>query len=349
MADAASPRARTAAGQRAPLAGGQPISAEVADQAAQWLTVLMSGTASEAQLQRWQQWRDAHPDHARAWAHIEAVTGRLKTLTPQAAYRSLSPYAGSNGQASPGRRKALNLLLWGGVAGATGVLAARTERWQRATADYATATGQRREVQLQDGSRITLNTRSAIDVRFDAQQRLLQLLAGEIMVTTAHALGAGHDARPLLVRTAQGDIHALGTRFCVRQDEHDTRLSVLESAVEVRPRAAAQAVGRVQAGEQCRFTAEALGAIAPVDAQAAAWVRGQLIADEWRLDAFIAELDRYRAGLLRCDPQVGGLRVSGVFPLDDTDRILAMLPSVLPVRVSRRSRYWVTVQAAGQG
>ncbi|CAD0352947.1 FecR domain-containing protein [Xanthomonas hortorum] len=349
MVDAASRRTQAADGQRPLLAGGQPISVQVADQAAEWLTLLMSGTASEAQLQRWQQWRDAHPDHARAWAHIESVTGRLKALTPQAAYRSLSPYAGTNGQASPGRRKALNLLLWGGVAGATGVLASRTQPWQRVTADYVTATGERRDLQLQDGSRITLNTRSAIDVRFDAQQRLLQLLAGEIMVTTGHALGAGHDARPFVVRTAQGDIRALGTRFCVRQDEGDTQVSVLESAVEVRPQAGAQAARRVHAGEQCRFTAEALGAIAPVDAQAAAWVRGQLIADELRLDAFVAELDRYRPGRLRCDPAVGALRVSGVFPLDDTERILAMLPSVLPVKVSQRSRYWVTVQAAGQG
>lgn len=72
-----------------------------------------------------------------------------------------------------------------------------------------------------------------------------------------------------------------------------------------------------------------------------------MIADELRLDAFVAELERYRPGLLRCDPAVAGLRVSGVFPLDDTDRILAMLPSVLPVRVRQRSRYWVSIQAAG--
>ncbi|WP_244171154.1 FecR domain-containing protein [Xanthomonas populi] len=93
---------------------------------------------------------------------------------------------------------------------------------------------------------MTLNTRSAIDVGFDAQQRLLQLPAGDIMVTTGHALGAGHDARPFVVRTAQGDLGALGTRFCVRQDEGDTQVSVLESAVEVRLLAAPQALGRVK-------------------------------------------------------------------------------------------------------
>lgn len=185
--------ASNASTPRTPLAGGQPISAEVADQAAEWLTVLMSGTASAAQVRDWEQWRAAHPDHARAWAHLEAVTGRLKTLAPQAAYRSLSPYADGKRPASPGRRKALNLVLWGGVAGATGLLATRTQRWQQATADYATATGQRRMLQLGDGTRLTLNTRSAVDVRFDTHQRLLDLVAGEIMVVTAHALGAAQD------------------------------------------------------------------------------------------------------------------------------------------------------------
>lgn len=339
--------ASNASTPRTPLAGGQPISAEVADQAAEWLTVLMSGTASAAQLRDWEQWRAAHPDHARAWAHLEAVTGRLKTLAPQAAYRSLSPYADGKRPASPGRRKALNLVLWGGVAGATGLLATRTQRWQQATADYATATGQRRVLQLDDGTRLTLNTRSAVDVRFDTHQRLLDLVAGEIMVVTAHALGAAQDPRPLLVRTVHGDVHALGTRFCVRQDQAQSRVTVLESAVEIRPRDATHAARRVQAGQQCVFNAAFLQAPGPADAQATAWERGQLIADELRLDAFVAELERYRPGLLRCDPAVAALRVSGVFPLDDTDRILAMLPSVLPVRVRQRSRYWVSIQAAG--
>jgi transmembrane sensor len=43
---------------------------------------------------------------------------------------------------------------------------------------------------------------------------------------------------------------------------------------------------------------------------------------------------------------VASLRFSGVFPLGDTDRILAMLPSVLPVQVRLRTRYWTTVEPA---
>jgi transmembrane sensor len=65
-----------------------------------------------------------------------------------------------------------------------------------------------------------------------------------------------------------------------------------------------------------------------------------------RLDDFLADIGRYRQGLLRCEPAVAGLRISGVFPLADTERILDMLASSLPVRVRSRSRYWVTLEAA---
>ena len=93
------------------MAGGSPISEAVAQQAAEWLTLLMSGEATDEDRKRWQQWRMTHPDHERAWLHIEAVTGRLKVMKPQAAYKALSPYAGPQALRSPGRRAALRALL----------------------------------------------------------------------------------------------------------------------------------------------------------------------------------------------------------------------------------------------
>jgi transmembrane sensor len=49
--------------------------------------------------------------------------------------------------------------------------------------------------------------------------------------------------------------------------------------------------------------------------------------------------------VIRCDPAVAGLRVSGVFRLDDTDAVLAIVAETLGVRVVSRTRYWVTVTA----
>ena len=74
------------------------------------------------------------------------------------------------------------------------------------------------------------------------------------------------------------------------------------------------------------------------------WVQGALFADGMRLDAFVDALSRYRKGRLVCDPSVAGLRISGSYPLGDTDRILASVERALPVRVDRYTRYWVVLR-----
>ncbi|MOA27150.1 fec operon regulator FecR [compost metagenome] len=66
-----------------------------------------------------------------------------------------------------------------------------------------------------------------------------------------------------------------------------------------------------------------------------------------RLDAFLAEVARYRPGRLNCDPRIGALKISGSYPLDDSERILATLPVVLPVEVRRMTRFWVSVHPRG--
>lgn len=338
------PTSTLAAGRPAPRAGGRAIDPAIADQAADWLTLFMSGEAGDDDRQRWSRWRSAHPDHERAWRHIEEVTGRFKDMAPRAAYQVLSPYTGT--ATAPNRRAALRVLLWGGIAGTAGLLAARTPLAQRLAADYRTGIGEQRTVMLADGTALTLNTDSAVDVRFDAAQRLLRLLAGEVLVVTGHAQTAtGRAWPPLVVATAQGRIRALGTRFTVRQRMQGTDVAVLQSAVEIAPDDLAQRPRVLEAGQRLSFTRSAIGPAGPADDAAPAWTRGQLVADDMRLDAFLEELGRYRQGVVRCAPEVGDLRLSGVFPLQDTDRILATLPNVLPVQVAQRTRFWVTVEA----
>lgn len=331
----------TTTGRQPLLAGGQPISSTVADAAAAWLTLLMSGEATDEDRKRWQQWRSAHPDHERTWQHIESVTTRLKGLRGDAAYKSLSPMSGQRS-----RRKLLGTLLWVGAAGIAGAFATRSQTWREMTADYRTGVGERREVLLADGTWVTLNTRSAIDVRFDAQRRLVRLVAGEVLVATRHEPGEAPDPRAFVVDTAEGRIRALGTRFTVQQSEGCTLIAVFEGAVEIAPAdAAAAGTLMLRAGERSSFTRGAIEAPTTALEQSVAWARGQIIADDVRLGDFIADIGRYRSGVLRCDPAVSDLRLSGVFPLDDTDRILETLPSVLPVRLRPRTRYWITVEA----
>lgn len=326
------------------LVGGLPLAQRVADQAADWLTLLMSGDATATDRDRWQQWRAAHPDHERAWRHIEAVTGRFKALDSGAAYRTLSPYAGPD-RAARRRRKAMRTLLWGASAGAVGLLAGRAPLVREQLADQRTRTGEQRVVTLADGSVVTLNTASAFDVRFDAQRRLLRLLAGELMIVTGPAARADPrpDPRPFLVETAEGTVRALGTRFTVRQwDDGRTGVAVIEDAVEITP---AEGSSRIlRAGQRAMFSRFAADAPAPLGEAELAWTRGQIMADRMRLGDFAAEFARYRPGVVRCAQAVVDLRVSGVFPLQDTERILAALPNVLPVQVRRYTRYWIAIE-----
>lgn len=322
-------------------AASPAIREEVQQQAAEWLTMLMSDAAGEAEHAAWQCWRAADPEHERAWRHIEAVSRRFNGLHRGAAAQAL---AGTQRKAVNGKRR--QLLAWLGVAAGGGMLAAQTGAWdgvRALRADYRTATGERREVVLDDGSVLSLNTGSVVNVRFDASRRLIELLAGEILVVSGHGVGS---AAPLVVVTREGLVRALGTRFAVRQQDDYSTVDVFESAVEIRPRDGVGAPMLLAAGRGVAFCRHALDAPHAIDAYADAWSRGQLIVDDVTLGDFLADLARYRPGVIDCAPEVAQLRLSGVFPLADTQRILNMLPNSLPVQVRSRTRYWVSVEPA---
>ncbi|MCY1243063.1 Protein FecR [compost metagenome] len=71
-----------------------------------------------------------------------------------------------------------------------------------------------------------------------------------------------------------------------------------------------------------------------------------LVADDMPLAQLIDSLGEYRSGYLGLDPALASLRISGVFPLNDSDKALAALPPSLPVRIERFSDWWVRVVPA---
>ncbi|WYX33500.1 FecR domain-containing protein [Achromobacter xylosoxidans] len=224
-------------------------------------------------------------------------------------------------------------------AGGAGWLAYRDDTWRGWTAQYRTAVGARREVMLADHSRIVLNAATAMDVLFDARQRLIALHAGEILVETSP--DPAPVARPFIVRTREGSITALGTRFVVRRDDGVSTVQVLDGAVRVAPRGATSDRARqVPAGMSLRFGNGIDEGLAPVAGDPSAWQRGMLQVDGMPLRTFLAELQRYRSGWIDCAPEVAHLPISGAFPLEDTDRVLATVADTLPLRLRYRTRYW---------
>jgi transmembrane sensor len=303
--------------------------------AAQWFALLCDENAGARQRQQWRAWHQQHEDHRWAWQRVEALQSQLQGMPGKFSYRTLEQ-AGK--QAALDRRALLkSLMLLLGVGG--GWLGYQSPLGRELRADYRTATGEIKPVVLSDGTQMVLNTASAVDVHYDARQRLIRLHAGEISLIT------GRDARPLWVESPQGAMHALGTRFLVRENGGETRLTVLEHAVEAQLAQRPQEKRLINAGEQVSFSAGAFGAKQPA-AVNDGWTRGAISVSQWRLDRLVAELARYRHGRLNCDPAVAGLRVSGSFPLNDTDRALALLSQTLPVRLQSFTRYWLQIVPA---
>jgi transmembrane sensor len=198
-------------------------------------------------------------------------------------------------------------------------------------------------VALADGTRLSINTASLVDVRFTADQRLIRLHRGEILVDTGN--DPGHATRrPFRVATEQGMLEALGTRFTVKTLEKDgpTHLAVFDGAVTITPAASGETL-LLQAGQQVRFSRSDIAPATALGDAEPPWSRGLLIADDMRFGDFIDELSRYRSGILRCDPRAAELRINGAFRLDNTDAIIRALPATLPVDVSYLTRYWVSI------
>jgi transmembrane sensor len=311
---------------------------QVLQAAAQWFAVLQSEAVSEADRTAWRAWL-ATPEHARAWQRVEQISGRLHPLTGDpfspAATALLRPRQTSRRHAL----KTLSILCGGGVL----ALAAGAMPWRSWAADQRTAVGEVRDWRLDDGSQLWLNTDSAVDIAFEEHARTLSLYRGELL------LQAVAEHRPLVLRTAEGFVQARDVaRFSVLQRDGSTQLSVFDGTVDIQlaERGGSRAV---LGGQQVAFDGRRIEPERPVQSGRQAWTGGVLLADNLRLDDFIAELARYRQGYLGCDPRVAGLRVVGAYPLADTERVLEVLASTLSLRINRRIPWWVSLEPLQPG
>lgn len=308
---------------------GSPLDRAAVRAAAAWLVRLHADDAHAGDLAACERWRQASPEHERAWQRALQVQQDIGQLPSGVARQVLD-------RPEPARRSALRGLGMLSLAAPAGYLAWTVWGHQALIGDHHTAFGERRELTLPDGTRLHLNSDTALDVGDRQAQRRIALLHGEVLVETA-----AHADRPFVLETACGALQALGTRFLVQADSAHARLAVFDGAVAARlPHGAAQAVA---AGLAVDFDRDAFSPLRPANPQDASWVRGLLVAQDQRLDDFLLALGRHRRGVLHCDPAVATLRLSGAFQLDRSDEVIDALPATLPVRVVWRTRWWVSV------
>ncbi|AVJ29272.1 FecR domain-containing protein [Achromobacter spanius] len=304
-------------------------------EAAGWL-VRLDHAGDSAAMQAWQQWHDADPRHAEVWrrfSHIrQTVPDGLRRVDLPAA-RALRVAADCHP-----RRRALKLLIGGagvGLLAAAGYQQADRAGWLAA---YRTGVGEQRRIGLADDVTLMMNTGTALDLTVAPTGVDVRLLAGEIMLEGIASESA------LRVTTCHGEVSAVRARLAIRLQHGATRVALDQGEAQVQTRG--NLLSRMQAGDTGRFSSDRIEAHDRQAARDFAWAQGVLIADNMRLVDFLAELARYREGLVRCDDAVANVRVNGTFRVQQTDRVLEALAAAHNLKLAYRTRYWVTVGRA---
>ncbi|MCS6235419.1 DUF4880 domain-containing protein [Shewanella baltica] len=314
---------------------GQENDSNAIEAAAGWMARLLADDASEQDSINCQQWRDQSSLHEKAWQRMCQITGKFASLPKGTGIQVLEKVS----QSVVSRRRFLNVLALAGIGvTATWLGASQTRLGRSLQAQYRTGANETRTFTLEDGTRLTLNIDTAVDVDFSAEKRQIQLHQGEILIKTGHE----SPRRQFLVTTHFGQLIALGTEFCIRQYEHYARVAVIDGAVEAYS-ASGVKPQRVDAGQQTRFDKTMIAPPEPLQNAAISWRHGKLVAEGMRVADFVEEIGRYRPGFTLYDSAVANLTISGVFSLQDTDLALQSLASSLSVELQYRTAYWVKV------
>lgn len=303
---------------------------QIAEDAADFLVLLESGSASAEDRARLQRWREQSPQHENTWQKAQGLRQRFAGLPPELAMASLD-------RPDLGRRSALKRALIVVALLPAGWLLSQQTQVAALRADLRTASGERKDLRLPDGSFLQLDTATALNMDLDLEQgrRLLSLIEGEIALNMVNAAPA------MTITTAQGRVRADGAELCIRQLGEQCQVSVWRGTVDLTPKHGQSM--RLQAGQRATMSAQQVSSVAPFDTRQPGWRQGVLSVENQSLGVFLQELSRYRPGILRWEPALETLKVTGTFRLDDTDKILILLAASLPLHVQTRTRYWVTL------
>lgn len=291
------------------------------DQALDWLIALQC--PQPGQQAEFQAWLDADPSHARAFAKAQAAWGgapvhsaavALNAPRKPSAWRRIKPHWKPLATAA--------VLLLG--------LFSFSNLPVRLQADHLTVVGERQRLQLDDGSKVLLNTNSAFSSTIDEHQRIARLYQGEAFFEVAanRGLPLQIDAGP--VRASVSD-----TAFAVRYLNGEAQVQVQRGDVDLSTTFGNNRV-RLSAGESIRVGPKGFGQPAKLDAtKELAWVQGRLIFENCPMSEVLAELRRYYPGwIVNTNEQLASVAVTGNYRLDQPLDVVRSLAHITSAKLS---------------
>jgi transmembrane sensor len=287
---------------------------EIDQRAAEWAVQCHDGLMPQNQC-AFEAWLKADLRHVGAYAKAEAVLAQLDRAGAAGA-NALRVQTGVPRQEGLKRRTMLAGSAAAGLVIAAGGATWLTRLLQQES--YSTRIGEIKEVVLADGSMVTLNTNSRIDVHYTKDRRKIHLIQGEALFDVAK-----NKERPFIVTAGDTQVRAVGTSFTVRLlPQQPVQVLVREGVVEIkRP--------QVPQASPVRLAANTV-AIAPPDAPIStepvarlqvsrdlAWREGRLAFDNEPLAGAAQQFARYSAIEILISPDLESQTVTGLFVSND--------------------------------
>lgn len=304
---------------------------EIKAECREWLALLHSGEATDADRARFESWLSADPQHQRIYDGMQLLWQDISSLSHLKDLEPVPPLPA----ARVNKHRWVPLAAAAAVAGlAVAIFWSQPQTVDRpvttaavVTEEHETQLGEVRAIRLADGSTVTLGAHSHVIVQLSSGERRVQLERGEAYFDVAKDA-----SRPFYVTAPATAIRVVGTRFDVRVGESHVRVAVDEGVVAVNDLPAA-----LTGGQRVDVLPDgALTSVTQVDgSEVAAWREGRLIYDGVMLSEVVADLARYRANVTLNSVEAGKLRVTAGLRVEQIDQFVDRLPDILPVRVNR--------------
>lgn len=314
------------------------------DELIAWSVKLSSGAASAEDEAQFRQWRTQDPIHEAAWQQLHTMEQKLGTVPVNKrpivtqAMTLVEKHSRKTNQKQAFKQIG---LLTGAAVCALALVLGQVGPWHQQ--DYlATTIGERATFTLSDGTQLTLNTNTSVDVHYALLKREIVLNTGEIYLETGKDTQGLFGRRSFWVNTTQTKLEAIGTKFSVYQKQDNTRLHVTEGIVALH--SGKHTPVRAYANESYSVQGIALPMKTESQQEPMAWLDGVVVAKQMRLDALMAELSRYQALSVRFSPDTAALQVSGVFQLnrkDPAEHALHTIAQTLPIRVTKQNDHFL--------
>lgn len=326
-----------------------PAATARAEQAGIWCMRLAEGELDAQARAEFETWLQADPRHRRAFDRAVATWRDVGIAEGAPEFLPLRVEALNGVRRAQRRRWAWRPGVRALAAAVVAVAIVAGALWRlQAPETYRTGIGERRVVALSDGSTLSLDAASRVDVRYARDRRELRLRQGRARFSVAH-----DPLRPFSVAAGNRVVVATGTRFSVELVEREVRVVLYEGSVSVL--AGARGADRAQPLRLPDEAAPADAALVPgrelvasLDAPEArvaaadpvrslSWESGQLVFVDEPLASAVERVNRYALDRVELgDADVGRLRVNGVFDAGDTVGFVEGVTAAFPVRADTR-------------